>query len=378
MSNCSIYATTYANETYRTNVPPTSFYLSNVDPPIPPRTTARAAAASTPGPSAPRSPSTSSGATATPTSTRAARPPRASPRWPSTWTPSSSRSSPIRTADYPGPQFTIDPLALGLSDGGHSFFTLATNAIGKRAQTSDYPFIVHFDGPSETMTAPTGTVPTWSAMRVAARVTSAAGLPIQWVKFYLDVDADDPALVPGSGLLPTTGTLLGTATSTDSFGQYSVLWDSTHTANGAHSIVAFSTDSVESDTCQYLTFSSAGAFTLVPYVAPSVSVNVAPAQGNQPLPVTFTATVTGGVGPFTYAWAFGDSATANTNPVTHIYAHRGHLHLAPHRDRLPRHRGQRHGHRESLHPAGHRERHQGLRPVPHHSSTARTSSPAAS
>jgi len=166
-------------------------------------------------------------------------------------------------------------------------------------------------------------VTAWSTPGAALLATSAAGLPIQWAKFYLDVAADDPALVPGSGLLPTTGTLLGTATSTDSFGQYSILWDSTHTANGAHSIVVFSTDSAEGDTCQYLTFSNAGTFTLVPYVAPSVTVNVTPTQGNKPLPVTFTATVTGGVGPFTYAWAFGDSATANTNPVTHIYAAAG-------------------------------------------------------
>jgi len=143
------------------------------------------------------------------------------------------------------------------------------------------------------------------------------------VSFYLDVDAGDPALVPGSGLLPTTGTLLGSATSTDSHGQFSIIWDSTHTSSGAHAIVAFSTDSTEEDTCKYLTFSPAGNFTLIPYVAPSVTVNVTPTSGNKPLPVTFTATATGGVAPFTYSWAFGDGTTSAANPVTHIYANAG-------------------------------------------------------
>jgi PKD repeat protein len=200
---------------------------------------------------------------------------------------------------------------------------VATNVIGKRAQTPDYPFIVHFNGPSEIMTLPSGSTPTGSALRVAANVYSAAGLPIQWVSFYLDVDANDPALVPGAGILPATGTMLGTTTMTDSHGQYSIIWDSTHTADGPHNIVAFATDTTEEDACHYLTFSNAGAFTLVPYVPPSVSVSVTPASGNKPLPVTFNAVVSGGVGPFTYAWSFGDGATSASNPVTHIYANAG-------------------------------------------------------
>jgi PKD repeat protein len=323
MSNCSIYVTANSADSFRTNVPPTSYYFSNVDPPIPPTDWCTGGGGINDW--AVCSPITfnvlwddcyanidaagqnSSGITQVALYVDAKL--------------VSVQTNP--TTDYPGPQFTIDPQVLGLTDGGHSFFTLATNAIGKRAQTSDYPFIVHFHGPTENVTAPTGSVPTGNALRVAARVTSPAGLAIQWVNFYLDVDVDDPALVPGSGLLPTTGTLLGTATSTDTFGQYSIAWDSTDTADGAHSIVAFSTDSVEGDACQYLTFSNAGAFTLVPYVAPSVTVNVTPVQGNAPLPVTFTATVTGGVAPFTYAWTFGDTGTSSTNPATHIYAAAG-------------------------------------------------------
>ncbi len=320
-ANCSIYVSMSGQEQFRTNVPPTSYSFWNVDPPQP------SVDACTGG--------SSTWAVCSPITFNI--------MWNDCYANIDAAGQPASgitqvalyvdaklvtvltnpPSDYPGPQFTIDPVALGLSDGGHSFFVLATNAVGKRAQTSDFPFTVHFHGPSETVTSPTGNVPTGSALRVAARVTSPAGLPIQWVKFYLDVAADDPALVPGANVLPTTGPLLGTATSTDSFGQYSVTWDSTETANGAHSIFAFSSDSVEGDACSYLTFSDAGAFTLVPYVAPSATVNVTPTQGNAPLPVTFTATVTGGVAPFTYAWTFGDSATANTNPATHIYAAAG-------------------------------------------------------
>jgi PKD repeat protein len=39
--------------------------------------------------------------------------------------------------------------------------------------------------------------------------------------------------------------------------------------------------------------------------------------------VTFTATVTGGVSPYTYTWVFGDGSTGTGNPVSHTYATAG-------------------------------------------------------
>jgi PKD repeat protein len=58
-------------------------------------------------------------------------------------------------------------------------------------------------------------------------------------------------------------------------------------------------------------------------VAPAVQafVTVSPATGPAPLPVTFNASATGGVGPYTFVWRFGDSSpTLSGASVTHTYA----------------------------------------------------------
>src|SRR5205807_661762 len=57
--------------------------------------------------------------------------------------------------------------------------------------------------------------------------------------------------------------------------------------------------------------------------APSVSFNYSPTTPEAGSPVTFTATTTGGVGPFTMIWFFGDGGTSNANPTTHTYATSG-------------------------------------------------------
>ncbi len=50
------------------------------------------------------------------------------------------------------------------------------------------------------------------------------------------------------------------------------------------------------------------------------SVDVLPNPGRAGAPITFTANTTGGAGPLTFAWDFGDgTAPGSGNPVTHIY-----------------------------------------------------------
>lgn len=46
-------------------------------------------------------------------------------------------------------------------------------------------------------------------------------------------------------------------------------------------------------------------------------------SGTVPLTVTFTASATGAVGGYTYAWAFGDGGVANGTPVNHTYSSSG-------------------------------------------------------
>jgi outer membrane protein OmpA-like peptidoglycan-associated protein len=48
-----------------------------------------------------------------------------------------------------------------------------------------------------------------------------------------------------------------------------------------------------------------------------------PLSGDTPLPVKFHASATGGCGPVTYAWNFGDGATSNEQNPTHTYATAG-------------------------------------------------------
>ena len=56
----------------------------------------------------------------------------------------------------------------------------------------------------------------------------------------------------------------------------------------------------------------------------TVSVTATPTAGPAPLNVTFAATVSGGTGPYTIAWTFGDgSAAATLDSVSHVYVEPG-------------------------------------------------------
>ena len=59
--------------------------------------------------------------------------------------------------------------------------------------------------------------------------------------------------------------------------------------------------------------------TVVVYPALNVTASGGSTVGVTPVPVAFTGTVSGGIGPFGYAWAFGDGSTASTLNATHTY-----------------------------------------------------------
>jgi len=50
-----------------------------------------------------------------------------------------------------------------------------------------------------------------------------------------------------------------------------------------------------------------------------VAISANPTSGTTPLPVSFTTTVSGGLEPYTYSWAFGDSGTSTQKSPTHTY-----------------------------------------------------------
>ncbi len=51
----------------------------------------------------------------------------------------------------------------------------------------------------------------------------------------------------------------------------------------------------------------------------SLPVSFSPSSGNVSEPVSFDATPTGGTGPYTYVWNFGDGGTGAGNPASHTY-----------------------------------------------------------
>ncbi len=74
-----------------------------------------------------------------------------------------------------------------------------------------------------------------------------------------------------------------------------------------------------SSTCNW----SPATFTVLAYTPPSVAATANPTTGTSPLTVTLSATVSNGLGPYTYAWTFGDGSTGYGQTVSHTYQSSG-------------------------------------------------------
>ena len=55
----------------------------------------------------------------------------------------------------------------------------------------------------------------------------------------------------------------------------------------------------------------------------TVKASISPGSGPHPLQVSYQATASGGQGPYTYSWDFGDGGTSNTASGSHAYALEG-------------------------------------------------------
>jgi PKD repeat protein len=55
----------------------------------------------------------------------------------------------------------------------------------------------------------------------------------------------------------------------------------------------------------------------------SASATASPTTGNAPLAVNFTGSATGGTGPYTYSWNFGDGSTSTSQSPSHTYSTSG-------------------------------------------------------
>ncbi len=89
----------------------------------------------------------------------------------------------------------------------------------------------------------------------------------------------------------------------------------TYSSSGSFTVTVTVTDSSGS------TASSSQSISVAP--APGVSFSYSPTSPEATSPVAFSASETGGVGPFTFSWAFGDSGTSTSNPASHTYTTSG-------------------------------------------------------
>jgi PKD repeat protein len=63
--------------------------------------------------------------------------------------------------------------------------------------------------------------------------------------------------------------------------------------------------------------------TVVVSTSPTASASANVTSGAAPLTVSFTGATSGGLGPFTYAWTFGDGTTSNSQSPAHTYSTAG-------------------------------------------------------
>jgi len=208
-----------------------------------------------------------------------------------------------------------------MSEGNHTLYYTVTDAAQLTSKSKTWTFTVHNKPPNVKVQAPTaGDVVTGHSIYVAATATSYLGLPIKKVVFYLDPTSYNytpPAPPPAPN-----GTLLGTATTLDSNGYYSITWDSTAVPFGDHIIAAWAYELYPTGApaaCVAYNISPIVSFNLVAYTPPTVSALATPTSGAAPLAVAFAATVTGGAAPFSYAWDFGDSSSGTGSATTHTY-----------------------------------------------------------
>jgi len=90
---------------------------------------------------------------------------------------------------------------------------------------------------------------------------------------------------------------------------------------GAFVLFKTSTVAMVGHICVNATYdvSTLGACAMITSVPLSITATAKPLDGAPPLFVTFTATATGGVTPYSYIWKFGDGTTSNLQNPTHTY-----------------------------------------------------------
>ncbi|MCI4340403.1 MAG: PKD domain-containing protein, partial [Thermoplasmata archaeon] len=91
--------------------------------------------------------------------------------------------------------------------------------------------------------------------------------------------------------------------------------------NGTYPIIVGATDSGDFN-------GTSAPLVLRVHWDPSATANASAYAGEAPVPINFTANLTGGTPPFQYAWTFGDGGTDTATAPTHNYTTGGTFHAA--------------------------------------------------
>ncbi len=132
--------------------------------------------------------------------------------------------------------------------------------------------------------------PTVSGTAVTLTATSTDNIAVTGIQFKID----------GASI-----GVLGTAS------PYSITWDSTSVSNGSHVISAVANDAAGN-------YATSAVSVIVSNTLPSLtplSVTTSDQTANMGSSISFSATASGGVSPYSYVWNFGDGSATSSNSL---------------------------------------------------------------